>query len=127
MSRQLAHYHRKRKTLIEFLGGKCVWCNTLEDLQFDHVDPNKKSFNISKYYGRSLDNLRSELDKCQLLCKSCHNIKTKDIDGFETEHGTLGMYRHQKCRCDLCKKANSDYHAAWRTKKKLDGTLPVGQ
>jgi len=26
------------------------------------------------------------------------------------KHGTLNGYKHHRCRCDLCKKANHDYY-----------------
>lgn len=32
------------------------------------------------------------------------------------EHGTIGMYRQRKCRCDLCKMAVAEQRAAYRPK-----------
>ena len=62
--------------LIEMLGGKCVGCGVTENLQFDHIDRKKKLFTIGKNFQSSLVKLIPEAEKCQLLCKSCHQLKT---------------------------------------------------
>ena len=67
----------KKAYLIEMLGGKCVGCGTTENLQFDHIDRKQKLFTIGKRLEYSLeDKLIPEAKKCQLLCKTCHQIKT---------------------------------------------------
>jgi hypothetical protein len=66
----------KRKMLIEHLGGKCVGCGTTESLQFDHLDRTQKTFTISKKLDYSLDKLIPEVEKCQLLCNNCHELKS---------------------------------------------------
>jgi hypothetical protein len=53
------------------LGGKCVWCETTENLEFDHMDPAQKQFTISAF-PCSLENWWKEVEKCRLLCKTCH-------------------------------------------------------
>ena len=67
---------KKKATLLEHLGGKCVGCGVTENLQFDHIDRNNKSFTIGKCWGYRLEKLIEEADKCQLLCKECHQYKT---------------------------------------------------
>ncbi len=67
---------KKKATLLEHLGGKCVGCGVTENLQFDHIDRNNKSFTIGKCWGYTLEKLIEEADKCQLLCKECHQYKT---------------------------------------------------
>jgi len=67
---------RKKATLVEHLGSKCVGCGTTKDLQFDHIDRTQKSFTIGKCWGYTLEKLLEEADKCQLLCKECHQYKT---------------------------------------------------
>jgi len=66
----------RRKILIEHLGGKCCGCGTTENLQFDHIDRTQKSFNIGKCIDYSLERLIPEVDKCQLLCYECHEVKS---------------------------------------------------
>jgi len=66
-----------REILIEKLGGKCVECGCTETLEFDHIDPSTKSFNISSGYHKPKEVLEEELSKCQLLCNKCHIEKSK--------------------------------------------------
>ena len=68
-------YHKRRKLLVEMLGGKCVDCGTTENLQFDHKDPSEKSFNISCVLS---ERTFKELEKCELRCGNCHLEKTKN-------------------------------------------------
>jgi len=54
---------------------KCKICS--EDhpatLDFHHVDPREKKFNIGKMlYGFSKDNILKEISKCIVLCSNCH-------------------------------------------------------
>ena len=70
-------YARNRKNLLkEKMGGKCVKCGATEHLQFDHINPSEKLYNISNNFHRK--DLDEELGKCQLLCSRCHLEKTKD-------------------------------------------------
>lgn len=66
----------RRQKIKDYLGGKCVGCGVTEDLQFDHLDRTQKKFNISKNVLMAWDKLTEEADKCQLLCKRCHQLKT---------------------------------------------------
>lgn len=66
---------KKKQQLIEHLGGKCVGCGTTEYLQFDHIVRADKSFTIGQNMHKSLDVLIEEANKCQLLCKKCHEFK----------------------------------------------------
>jgi hypothetical protein len=60
-----------REQAKQKLGGKCVWCETTENLEFDHIDPAQKSLTIGKL-DCSLDLWWKEVEKCRLLCKTCH-------------------------------------------------------
>ena len=66
-----------REILIEKLGGKCVECGCTEALEFDHIDPSTKSFNIAAGYTKPKEVLLAEVAKCQLLCNKCHIQKSK--------------------------------------------------
>ena len=71
---------RRRKEIrlkaISNLGGKCKRCGYSkypEVLEFHHRDQTQKDFNISrKGHCRSLDRVRKEIEKCDLLCANCH-------------------------------------------------------
>jgi hypothetical protein len=41
-----SYYYKRRQKLYDFLGGKCVVCGATEDLEFDHIDPAQKSFDL---------------------------------------------------------------------------------
>lgn len=62
---------------VEYLGGKCIVCGYDKyqgSLDFHHIVPEEKEFNISKVrltkYGPKVE---KELDKCILVCKNCHS------------------------------------------------------
>lgn len=117
----------RRNRLIEALGGKCCHCGSTSELEFDHIVPGSSAFRIN---GRSLDkpwsDLLAEVAKCQLLCRSCHQQKSKEcgenIGGWNkgitnqgtivsTAHGTPSCYALNKCRCAACREAKRRYRA----------------
>ena len=71
-----AQRYEKRVICLEYLGGKCVKCGTTHNLQFDHIKREGKKYNITEKLTIKFDNLKEELDKCQLLCAPCHLEKT---------------------------------------------------
>lgn len=75
---QLTRYHTNRSILIEEMGGECKACGSTDQLEFDHIDPLTKLFDISKKFNLSLDRVREEAKKCQLLCHDCHERKSAE-------------------------------------------------
>lgn len=68
---------RKFKHLcVEYKGGKCIHCGynkCIGALDFHHRNPAIKEFSISMAKHHSfLDNIKEELDKCDLVCSNCH-------------------------------------------------------
>ncbi|HUH81404.1 MAG TPA: hypothetical protein VLZ06_08765 [Solirubrobacteraceae bacterium] len=64
-----------KRTLVEEAGGACQLCGydrCLAALEFHHLDPEAKSFQMSVRYARSLESARAEAAKCALLCANCH-------------------------------------------------------
>lgn len=57
-------------------GGACIICRYDKHpvvLDFHHLDPATKSFGISnKGMSMSWQSIRTELDKCVLVCANCH-------------------------------------------------------
>jgi hypothetical protein len=115
MSAQLEHYYRKKTELIALLGGVCVVCGTTVDLQFHHKDPSQKKFTIASRYGLKMDKLQDELGKCELRCSLHHK------EMHAATHGTLGYYRHQRCRCDICVTAYNAYMKNYMRKRRKRG------
>jgi 5-methylcytosine-specific restriction endonuclease McrA len=62
----------------------CNGCGSTDvlSLEFDHIDPKQKSLNVCKAisgkegYRFSLEELITEISKCQVLCRNCHQAKT---------------------------------------------------
>ena len=73
---QMYGYNKRLQRAFDYLGGKCEWCSSTKELEFDHRNRLEKSFGISENICRRWDVLRPELDKCRLLCHSCHVEKT---------------------------------------------------
>lgn len=69
----------KKWHIIKHLGGVCNRCKfepkTDDDLcimDFHHRDPKTKKYNLCSAMGRSIPNLLTEADKCDLVCANCH-------------------------------------------------------
>lgn len=45
-------------------------------MQFDHLDGVQKRFVISDIGARSIENLRAEIAKCEVVCANCHAERT---------------------------------------------------
>jgi hypothetical protein len=45
-------------------------------LDFNHINPTTKLFQISKFRFSSMDKLQTEIDKCEVLCANCHRKET---------------------------------------------------
>ena len=70
--------HKRKKTLVDYAGGKCKICGynkCLAALTFHHRNPLEKSFGLAENVCRSktIDDLKKEVDKCDLLCSNCHH------------------------------------------------------
>lgn len=64
-----------KKMLIEYKGGKCSRCGydkCMRALEFHHMDPTQKDFGLSKCITKNIKELKSEVDKCILVCSNCH-------------------------------------------------------
>lgn len=70
-------WKKRRRRAIKHLGEKCAICGNLESLEFDHIDPITKTYTIARASSLSEKIFWEEVNKCQLLCKPCHNAKTK--------------------------------------------------
>lgn len=82
----------KKQFLVNHLGGECVGCGSKNDLQFDHIVRADKTFTIGQCMWKKMDVLIEEANKCQLLCKKCHELKgvcyndwEKLEDGYRVE------------------------------------------
>ena len=75
----------RRAKCLAILGGVCARCGATDEtlpngrplLEFDHLDPSTKKFEIASRITLGWAKLLRELKKCQLMCVPCHQRKTK--------------------------------------------------
>ena len=93
---------RKRRILqLKEMGGKCVQCDSTERLQMDHIDPTQKVAHGIKQWSK--ERRQKEMDKCQLLCASCHAKKTANHpDRGQVLHGRYEQGYLRGCKCVIC-------------------------
>ena len=70
---------RKRKErAIEYLGGKCLDCGGVyvrDVYDFHHRDPTQKEMSLNQMFVLKWEKIKSEIDKCDLLCANCHRTR----------------------------------------------------
>jgi hypothetical protein len=102
---------KRKLELIKSRGGKCELCGydrNIAVLEFHHINPDEKEFQLDMRHlsNTSLERLKEEVDKCQLLCANCHrevhnphlgmdevedlvNTEAKDKTSFENMTGSV--------------------------------------
>lgn len=78
---QRKRYAERRVFILEYkkeYNGckKCGWNKRYEVLEFHHINKKRKKFNINGNYiaNCSMERLKKEILKCDLLCPNCHAI-----------------------------------------------------
>ena len=83
--------HKRRfgnaKLLYKYkLEHPCIKCGETDPivLEFDHRDPSKKCFNITRGCadGKNFDLVLEEISKCDVLCANCHRRKSAKQLGY---------------------------------------------
>lgn len=108
-------WKKRRAKAVEYLGGVCVKCGSSEELEFDHIDPETKSFTIAAGSSFSEERFWPEVDKCQLLCKDHHIEKSSRESSVGHGEGLTGK---KNCFCDLCRPKKNEYVRNWKRKKR---------
>ena len=84
--------HRKpRQDYVEQIkaGSGCADCGLLmpehpEVFDFDHIDSRVKSANVSTFLTKgTMDDLRAEITKCEVVCANCHRIRTRSRESVK--------------------------------------------
>ena len=79
-------FRRRVKRLVFKLRGcagtltsKCTWQGDISHvaLQFDHRNGEEKKYNICRMDGNSIENIKKEMKKCDVVCANCHAIRTE--------------------------------------------------
>lgn len=108
---QRKRYQSRMKEARETLGGKCVKCDSTNQLQLDHIDSITKVMTVSTMTRLSPERFWREVGKCQLLCFDCHVVKSRvDLAVISRrlqppQHGLRGWRRG--CRCEVCENRKS--------------------
>jgi len=76
MQKQYIKSRRKdqKREMLTYKGGSCQLCNyaiCARAMDFHHKDPTQKDFGICGM-NKSWEEIKTELDKCILVCKNCH-------------------------------------------------------
>lgn len=74
-TRHVAKMAHLKLKCINYLGGKCQICGYNKNqkaLEFHHKDPTQKEYGLSSRKQLDFEKMKSELDKCMLLCSNCH-------------------------------------------------------
>jgi hypothetical protein len=69
--------YRMKREAVKLLGGKCVgcgWSGNIAGFLFHHRDPSMKEFSISECPKVSWEKYWKEIEKCNLMCATCHEI-----------------------------------------------------
>jgi 5-methylcytosine-specific restriction endonuclease McrA len=81
---------RRRRYLSDKV---CVKCGTANKLEIDHIDPLKKTSH--KIWTWAVGRRNAELQKCQVLCKECHRLKTRK-GRAKLDNGKIEEIRKQR-------------------------------
>lgn len=71
-----------REHLLQYrLEHPCICCGEDEPacLDFHHLDPNEKDFQIAGSQQRSWTKILAEIEKCVVLCSNCHRKVHADL------------------------------------------------
>jgi len=80
------------------LGGKCIDCGSIKNLEFDHIDPKTKKGNVSEIANWKLERFLAEVDKCVLRCAPCHQNRHRN----EAQGHGEGRWGKRNCKCEKC-------------------------
>lgn len=73
-----------KKKAVEYKGGCCQKCGydrCVGALEFHHQDPNAKEFSIGgSRQTAAWEKIKTELDKCILICANCHREIHEQMD-----------------------------------------------
>jgi hypothetical protein len=106
--------HTIKQKAIEYKGGKCIICNynrCNSALEFHHLDPNEKEFGFgNKGSTRGWEKVQAELDKCILVCATCHReihanyINVNDYIHLNITNINVSGYKIKKINDKVIKK-----------------------
>ena len=94
---------------VAYKGGKCEKCGYNKNytaLDFHHINPSKKDFNIASGSIKSWEKVKQELDKCQLLCANCHREVHQPNNILTDELISNSLFKEKNNEPYNCKSCN---------------------
>lgn len=67
--------HKKKQKILSSMDIKCKICGyekSFYAIDFHHLNPEEKEFEISEMWHLSIEAIKKELSKCIPLCRNCH-------------------------------------------------------
>lgn len=69
---RMRYFTKLSKVVGELKCSQCGYDKCPQAIDFHHLDPNEKDFNISSHWTISEERLKQEVKKCIQLCANCH-------------------------------------------------------
>jgi 5-methylcytosine-specific restriction endonuclease McrA len=73
--------HRKKERVKTYIKAylathPCISCGATDNLTFHHRNPKEKRMGIARLISyKSIAAIQLEIDKCDVLCRACHDIE----------------------------------------------------
>jgi hypothetical protein len=89
--------HRSFVTRVKLKYGccKCGYNKCSNALHFNHLNPEDKEFTVGAMMRYSLDKIKNEMRKCEILCANCHAEHS-----YEEKHHMIGNDRVYKANAE---------------------------
>ena len=71
-----------------YVGKSCYICNEIGTVHYHHIDQSDKEHEIVHMWSYKPEKVKTEIDKCVILCEKCHRLThklLKDIKHIETK------------------------------------------
>ena len=90
-----------RGILIDFKSVPCADCGVTYPhyvMDFDHLDPTKKLYNVSSMVGKgkSKNDVLNEISKCGVVCANCHRKRTWERNKYISSYLSDTLYLERK-------------------------------
>lgn len=83
-------WQEQKKKLVDYKGGKCQKCGynkCIDALELHHRNPMEKDSTIKFSRKMIWDKVKSEADKCDLLCANCHREAHCEMNKLKKSYG----------------------------------------
>ncbi len=84
----------------------CAWCGSTYRMELHHLDKSTKEGHC--IWSWSKERREAEIAKCIVLCLKCHRGYHAQEKRKPLVHGTYNAYAAHRCRCDICRKGNTE-------------------